>query len=141
MACAAFMLVMDMMPSRRSAKCFPLQLVPGEKTSDADDASRLSHQPGLISVHRSPIIFRLSSSSYAMGSCAPSPITAPLLKSGERREWRTARVVLQSAAELLQDQRYPPVRRLVHVLQFASLLDKAKTRSLDDAKVSSWSAH
>lgn len=59
----------------------------------------------------------------------------PLLKAGEARDWKTLQSVLESAGELLQDQRYPPVRRLVHALQFASLLQAAKTKRLSDAQI------
>ena len=59
----------------------------------------------------------------------------PLLKIGEARDWRTMRSVLESVGDLLQDVRYPPVRRLVHALQFASLLQAAKTKRLSDAQI------
>lgn len=60
---------------------------------------------------------------------------APLFKAGEVRDWKTVGSVLDSVGELLQDQRYPPVRRLVHALQFASLLQTAKTKRLSDSQV------
>ena len=59
----------------------------------------------------------------------------PLLKVGETRDWKILRTVLEAARDLLQDQRYPPVRRLVHALQFASLLEAAKTRRLSDPQI------
>ncbi len=59
----------------------------------------------------------------------------PILKAGEIRNWKTIRSVLESVGTLLQDERYPPVRRLVHALQFASLLQAAKTKSLSDAQI------
>ncbi len=59
----------------------------------------------------------------------------PLLKTGEARDWKIIQSVLESAGDLLQDDRYPPVRRLVHVLQFASLLQAAKTKRLSDAQI------
>ncbi len=58
-----------------------------------------------------------------------------MLKAGETRDWKTMRAVLDAAGGLLLDQRFPPVRRLVHTLQFASLLDKAKTEKLEDHQV------
>ncbi|MCC6509157.1 MAG: hypothetical protein IT423_08625, partial [Pirellulaceae bacterium] len=39
------------------------------------------------------------------------------------------------AGELLQDERYPPVRRLVHVLQYAGFLSAAKTAKMTDPQV------
>lgn len=62
-------------------------------------------------------------------------IAAPILKSGERRDWKTMRAVLESVGGLLRDDRYPPVRRLVHALQFATLLEAAKTRRLRDEQI------
>lgn len=61
--------------------------------------------------------------------------TPPFFKSGEVRNWKTIQSVLESAGTLLQDERYPPVRRLVHVLKFASLLQAAKTKPLSDAQI------
>ncbi len=62
-------------------------------------------------------------------------IVPPILKSGERRDWKTMRAVLDSVGSLLRDDRYPPVRRLVHALQLASLLEAAKTRRLSDEQI------
>jgi len=62
-------------------------------------------------------------------------IAPPIFKSGERRDWKTMRAVLESVGGLLRDERYPPVRRLVHALQFASLLEAAKTRGLRDEQI------
>ncbi|MCA9126330.1 MAG: YkgJ family cysteine cluster protein [Planctomycetales bacterium] len=59
----------------------------------------------------------------------------PPLKSGEQRDWKTTRLVLQSVGTLLRDERFPPVRRLVHALQFASHLDAAKLRRLNDQQI------
>jgi lysine-N-methylase len=59
----------------------------------------------------------------------------PLMKAGETRSWKVLQPVLALAGNLLSDIRYPPVRRLTHVLQFASLLEAAKTRRLNDAQV------
>ena len=59
----------------------------------------------------------------------------PLLKASEKRDWKTVRSVLDSVGTLLQDGRYPPVRRLVHALQFANLLQTAKTSGLSDAQI------
>src|SRR5436190_2017558 len=44
---------------------------------------------------------------------APLP---PAIKPGEFRGWRVARTLLQTFERLLTDERYPPVRRLVHAL-------------------------
>jgi Fe-S-cluster containining protein len=62
-------------------------------------------------------------------------IDPPPLKRGEQRDWRTTRRLLDTLQRLLVDQRYPPVRRLVHALIFCRLLDQARTRTMDDGKL------
>jgi hypothetical protein len=64
-------------------------------------------------------------------------IPAPLFKSGEARDWKVVRSVLDAVAGMLRDERYPPVRRLVHALQFARHLELAKTKSLNDQQIAS----
>ncbi len=115
-------------------KVFPLQLIPQDKhavlttrracpTAAADRGVELKdHLPFIKQLLRDEKLHA-------------EAIEAPWMKLGERRDWKTAKVILQCAAGLLQDQRYPPVRRLVHALQFANLLNQAKTRALDDAKL------
>lgn len=63
------------------------------------------------------------------------PIAAPHIKPGEQRDWTTTRGLLNLASRLLCDPRYPPVRRLVHVLQFAGHLESANTRRLNNSQV------
>lgn len=113
---------------------FPLQLIPHEKqavltlrracpSAAADRGSPTSTQlPFIKQLVRDQ---RLQAESIA----------PPLLKAGEARPWKTVRAVLESVGGLLRDPRYPPVRRLVHVLQFADLLAKAKTKRLSDQQV------
>ena len=69
------------------------------------------------------------------GRLSTKGIDPPALKTGEYRNWKTVELVLETASKLLQDQRYPPVRRLVHTLQFANLLTKAKTKPMEDKKL------
>lgn len=113
---------------------FPLQLIPQEKqavltirracpSAAADLGSATSQQL--------PFIKQLVREQRLKAESIPPP----LLKAGEARDWRPLRIVLESAGNLLRDQRYPPVRRLVHVLQFASLIEKAKTKSLTDQQI------
>jgi lysine-N-methylase len=66
---------------------------------------------------------------------ADAPPNPPPIKPGERRPWRIARRLLESLARLLTDERYPPVRRLVHGLVLCRLLDQARTRSLTDEQL------
>lgn len=113
---------------------FPLQLIPHEKqvvltlrracpSAAADLGSATSNQL--------PFIKALVRDRHLKAEA----ITPPLLKTGEARDWKTIRVVLESVGGLLQDQRYPPVRRLVHALQFAHLMSAAKTRRFSGQQI------
>jgi lysine-N-methylase len=48
--------------------------------------------------------------------------------------WRQANRVMAAAARIFGDERFPPVRRVVHALLFARLLEKAKLHKLDETK-------
>ncbi|HND54112.1 MAG TPA: YkgJ family cysteine cluster protein [Pirellulaceae bacterium] len=63
---------------------------------------------------------------------APEP---PAIKPGESRNWRVAKAMLLAVERLLTDQRFPPVRRLVHALTFARLVEAAKTQPLNDGQL------
>ena len=52
------------------------------------------------------------------------------MKAGEQRSWDVIERALKSIENLILDQRFPPVRRIVHAAQFAKLLSDAKTRSM-----------
>jgi lysine-N-methylase len=67
---------------------------------------------------------------------AEQPPHPPPIKPGEHREWRVARRLLETCERLLTEHRYPPVRRLVHGLILCRLLEKARTRSLSDERLS-----
>lgn len=64
-----------------------------------------------------------------LADAAPNP---PALKAGEAASWPVARAALHCFQQLLTDERYPAVRRLVHALTAARLLTQAKTKALDD---------
>jgi len=63
---------------------------------------------------------------------APRP---PAIKPGEFRGWSVARTLLQTFERLLTDERYPPIRRLVHALALARLVEAARTKSLTDEQL------
>lgn len=69
------------------------------------------------------------------GKLSVDAIDPPLFKAGETRDWKAVSLIFKTLSSLLRDLRYPPVRRIVHALQFASLLEKAKTRGMDDRKL------
>lgn len=115
-------------------RVFPLQLVPRNgntaltirracPSSAADDGIPLKqHLPFVQQMVRE-------------GRLSTKSIAPPALKPGENRDWKTVGLALETASGLLRDERFPPVRRLVHALQFANLLGKAKTKSMDDNKL------
>jgi len=67
-----------------------------------------------------------------LADAAPHP---PPIKPGEQREWPIARRLLETIQRLLIDDRYPPVRRIVHGLVLGRLLTQARTRSLADERL------
>jgi len=66
---------------------------------------------------------------------ADQPPAAPPLTRSLARGWPAARRLLTALERLLTDQRYPPVRRLVHALTLCRLLERARTRSFSDEKL------
>jgi Fe-S-cluster containining protein len=62
-------------------------------------------------------------------------VQPPPLKPGDSRGWPATRRLLDTLHRVLSDERYPPVRRLVHALILCRLLERAKTGPLDDAKL------
>jgi lysine-N-methylase len=64
-----------------------------------------------------------------LAESAPRP---PAIKPGEERPWRVARRLLETFQRLFTDERYPPVRRIVHALVVCRLLDAARTRPMGD---------
>ena len=85
---------------------FPLQLVPQDKQAVLTTRRACPSAAGDAGVdikEHLPFIKQLVRDEKLRAE----PIAAPLLKTNERRDWKTARVVLQCAADLLQDERYP----------------------------------
>jgi lysine-N-methylase len=59
---------------------------------------------------------------------------APPIKPGEAADWKRARVVLEALRRITGDERYPPIRRLVHGLDFCRLLEAAETKDFDEKR-------
>lgn len=113
---------------------FPLQLVPREK--HAVLTIRRACPSAAADLGRDvsaklPYIKQQVRDGHLKAEATPPPS----LKTGESRPWRTIQIVLDEAGRLLRDQRYPPVRRVVHTLQLASHLERAKTRRLDHKQI------
>lgn len=115
-------------------KTFPLQLVPREKhavlTIRRACPSAAADLGQAVST-RLPNIKKYVREGQLKADTTPPPA----FKTGEPRQWRTIQTVLDEAGRLLRDPSYPPVRRVVHVLQYASHLEAAKTRRLDDKQI------
>lgn len=69
------------------------------------------------------------------GKLLEQATVAPAIKRGERRSWKVAMKLLRSLERLLRDERYPPVRRVVHGLVLCQLLTRARTRRLDEPRL------
>ena len=115
-------------------RVFPLQLVPRNGnvalTIRRACPSSASDNGVLLKQHL-PFVQQL----VREGRLSTPSIEPPTLKAGEDRDWKTIGLALETASGLLRDQRFPPVRRLVHALQFANLLGKAKTKPMDENKL------
>ncbi len=115
-------------------RVFPLQLVPRNGTvalTIRRACPSSAADKGLALKEHLPFVKQM----VRQGRLSPKAIAPPALKTGENREWKTIGLTLETASQLLQDQRYPPVRRIVHVLRFANLLSNAKTKRMDAKKL------
>lgn len=62
------------------------------------------------------------------------PLQLPDKETTSQPAWKQANRVMAATARIFSDERFPPVRRVVHALLFAKLLDRARTSQLDDEK-------
>ncbi|WP_254508769.1 YkgJ family cysteine cluster protein [Anatilimnocola floriformis] len=113
-------------------RVFPLQLVPREK--QAILTLRRACPSAALDTGRElnehlPEIKRL----VAAGELE---ISLPTAETTAQPAWQQANRVMAAAARIFGDERFPPVRRVVHALLFARLLDRARTSQLDTAKFS-----
>ena len=110
-------------------RMFPLQVVPRENaaivtvrracpSAAADKGRPVAEHVALV---------RQLAQERKLAESAPHP---PAIKPGEHREWRVARRLLEALQRLLTDERFPPVRRIVHGLIFCRLLEQARTGAL-----------
>lgn len=66
---------------------------------------------------------------------AEKPPVAPAIKRGELREWGAAKCLLATFERLLTDERFPMVRRIVHALVVARLVEQAKTKGMEEVRL------
>lgn len=64
------------------------------------------------------------------------PARPPALTRRCRRSWSDTLVVARALDHVLNDQRYPLVRRLVHGLRFCDLLERCRLTRMDSGKLS-----
>lgn len=109
---------------------FPLQLIPREKhailTLRRACPSAAADEGRTLEEHL-PEVERLVKS---------GELTVPVAEreSLNTPAWRQANRVIAATARIFGDERFPPVRRVVHAILFARLLDKARLHKLDEAK-------
>lgn len=111
-------------------RVFPLQLVPREK--NAVLTLRRACPSAALDEGRSleehlPEIKRLVAAAE-LNIALPEPETIA------QPAWKHANRVMAAAARIFNDERFPPVRRVVHALLFAKLLDRARTANMDETK-------
>jgi lysine-N-methylase len=115
-------------------RMFPLQLVPRDKeavlTIRRACPSAAADKGRPVAEH-----LKFAKERAREGNLASAAPHAPPIKSGELREWPVARRMLETCQRLLTDERFPPVRRLVHGLIFCNLVQRARTQSLTDERL------
>jgi lysine-N-methylase len=115
-------------------RMFPLQIVPRDNvayvtlrracpSAAADDGRPVAEQIDFV---------RQLARERKLAEDSPPP---PALKPGLARGWPAAKKLLTALERLLNDQRYPPVRRLVHALTLCRLLQQARTRTFSDERL------
>jgi lysine-N-methylase len=115
-------------------RIFPLQLIPRDKDialTIRRACPSAAADLGISVDDHLPWMKKMAEEGKLFLNAAP----APIFKHGETRDWKIARVFLNTVSELLRDERYPPVRRVVHAIRLAELLHRAKTATMSDAKV------
>ena len=114
-------------------RLYPLQLVPLEKTAVLTVRRSC---PSAAADEGRPLKDHLSFAKQLAkqkGLADRSPPT-PQITHRMTRDWADAERVMQSLENLLRDERWPIVRRLVHGLIFCGLLDRAQCQDFDRAK-------
>jgi lysine-N-methylase len=117
-----------------TCRMFPLQLVPHEKHAvltvrrACPTAAAETGRP--VADHRSFVQQRLEAGELRVSLPTPPP---PIQTHGlNAPSWQRSGRVLATTARIFGDERFPPVRRVVHALVFARLLDQARLGKLAD---------
>jgi Fe-S-cluster containining protein len=111
-------------------RVFPLQLVPREKnavlTLRRACPSAALDEGRSLEEHLPEIKRLVAADELKIALPDPETLAEPA--------WKQANRVMAAAARIFNDERFPPVRRVVHALLFAKLLDRARTTNMDETK-------
>ena len=111
-------------------RVFPLQLVPREKqailTLRRACPSAALDEGRELNEHLPEIKRLVAAGEFDVALPDPETTAQPA--------WQQANRVMAAASRLFNDERFPPVRRVVHALLLAKLLDRARTSKLDVEK-------
>jgi lysine-N-methylase len=111
-------------------RMYPLQLVPLEHATYL--TLRRSCPSAAADEGRELTAYRDDAKRYAqLRPQLLQPGLPPVIVRGQRRSWADTRLVTGALEQLLNDQRFPLVRRLVHASRFCKLLEDCRIRQLD----------
>jgi lysine-N-methylase len=115
-------------------RMFPLQLVPRDKqavlTIRRACPSAAADKGRQVTEHLREVRAYAAEGKLIEHSAAPPPI-----KPGEEAEWKRSRGILETLCRVTGDERYPPIRRLVHGLELCRLVESAQTRDMPTGKL------
>jgi lysine-N-methylase len=115
-------------------RMFPLQLVPRDK--QAVLTLRRACPSAAADTGREVTEHLPEARAYAdEGRLIEQPAAAPPIKPGEPAEWKRSRGLLETLRRVTCDERYPPIRRLVHGLEMCRLVEAAQTRDMPTGKL------
>lgn len=115
-------------------RMFPLQIIPQEKHAVLTLRRAC---PSAAADRGRPLSEHVDEARQlaAEGGLLKAGVAAPSIKQGESSDWKRARLVLDALKRLTGDERYPPIRRLVHGVELCRLLDTAQTPTLDNRQL------
>ncbi len=117
-----------------TCQLFPLQLVPQQKQAVLTlrrACPSAAADEGRDITQWLPEVKRF----VAQGDLIAEPVTAPPFKPGEPRDWQRTRIVLEALRRITQNERFPPIHRLVQGVEFCRLLEAAQTTDFANEKL------
>jgi len=113
-----------------TCRIFPLQLIPREK--DTVLTLRRACPTAAVDEGR-PLAEHLPEIKHLVASGALT-IAAPRQAASQQAFWHHANRVLAAIARILGDERYPPVRRVMHALLYGKMLARPKLAGIHDGE-------